>query len=69
MDNDLPVIDNWYEFGDRIWGNVSGNPKFRDGAFIHTSSIVDINEGYVQTRNTLYRLGTKYVPEGISDNG
>jgi hypothetical protein len=41
-----------------FWGLVMGNPKFKDGTFIHTSTVLNIkdcgNHKEVETRNSIY---------------
>lgn len=41
------------------WGYVYGDTKgrFRDGTWIHTSSVVKVEDGFVHTLNSLYELG------------
>ena len=42
-----------------LQGNVYGNDRFKEGTFIHTSSIqeIDLDNGIVKTRNSTYKLG------------
>lgn len=30
--------------------------RFNDGTFIHTSTVVELTAGYVQTKNTVYKI-------------
>jgi hypothetical protein len=45
--------------GERLMGNILGDARAPDGTLIYTSIIlrVDIPNGVVETRNTLYHLG------------
>lgn len=57
------LITNWGVFEGRLWGNVSGHPRFDDGTFVRTSTIQDdgavLKQGdVVPTQNTNYLLGT-----------
>lgn len=62
--HDKPVggrLENWYKNGAVVNGTIYDDPRkyFSDGQFIHTSYIVhiDVDKGYLETRNTLYVLG------------
>lgn len=72
MKKPLVTIENWavvqravalsYEElqpGRRLIGKVTDHKTFTNAEFIYTSPIVsvDVNEGRVETRNTVYRLG------------
>jgi hypothetical protein len=72
MKKPLVIIENWavvqkavplsYEElqpGKRLIGKVVGHRVLPNAEYIYTSPIVrvDINEGRVETRNTVYRLG------------
>jgi hypothetical protein len=72
MHKPLVTIENWavvqkavalsYEElqpGKRLIGKVAGHTALPNAEFIYTSPIVsvDINEGRVETRNTVYQLG------------
>lgn len=50
------VKDDHYNI---IWGFVYDDvhKRFRDGTWIHTSSIVEQKKGSVKTLNSLYKLG------------
>lgn len=41
-----------------LWGLVMGNPRFEDGTFIHTSTVLNIKDcgdhKEVETRNSIY---------------
>lgn len=64
-------IENWSMFTDDtpflapelrkmyLQGNVYNHENFEDGQFVYTSSIqdIDLENGRVNTRNTIYQLG------------
>jgi hypothetical protein len=62
-------LDNWTLINHGTWsqleGNVFGNPKFHDGAFIRTSWLraFSVPEGKATTKNSVYLLGT---PAGLA---
>ena len=73
MDRTKPfagVINNWSMYGDRIRGNIERDlrddrpvdhplcSKFEDGEVIVTSTVVALDAPFVQTRNSIYKLGT-----------
>lgn len=58
-------LENWeieeYSPGKRwILGNVFGNPEHRDGKYIHTSTLVELDfpAKTAKTLNSTYQLGT-----------
>lgn len=66
------TIHNWYvtnswsgSKGKLVVGNLFNDPteRFPDGAFIHTSDIVKIDEenALLETNNSIYSLGVKDV--------
>lgn len=59
------TIQNWYVMGKLVVGNLFNDPteRFPDGAFIHTSDIVKIDEenALLETNNSIYSLGVKDV--------
>ena len=72
MQKTLVTIENWavvqravtmsYEElqpGKRLMGKVIGHRTLSDADYIYTSPIVhvDMDEGRVETRNTVYKLG------------
>jgi hypothetical protein len=72
MKKPLVTIENWavvqravalnyqeLQPGKRLIGKVAGHKVLTNAEFIYTSPIVsvDINEGRVETRNTVYQLG------------
>ena len=52
-------IENWILSNDRLSGNVTGHPEFKDGEFVHTSmvKVFMASIGYAITNNTIYILG------------
>lgn len=64
-------IENWSMFMDGspllapelrkmyLQGNIHNHENFKDGTFVRTSSIqdIDLENGKVTTRNTIYQLG------------
>jgi hypothetical protein len=61
MEKQIYRIENW-TLSDTVfvlWGNVYDNPRFKDGAFIHTSELQgwDAENKVVITRNSKYILG------------
>lgn len=54
------ILKKWFISSNRLYGEAYGHPKFKDGAYVVTTEIKDMNikNGYrmAQTRNTLYRL-------------
>lgn len=55
-------LENWVRVGDVIYADIYEDSKgrFVDGEGIVTSRIVSIDNDTVQTKNTLYKLGTPY---------
>lgn len=49
-------LSKWFIINNMVWGEVSGNPKFKDGTFVHTSEIVDITGNILKTNNSTYTL-------------
>lgn len=65
------TIEDWevvnYFGCERLAGKCFGHPKFPQGHDIFTSQIVkmDVEAGWVETMNTVYKLGKKaQVAEG-----
>lgn len=60
---DAPLLNGWRYHprhdGLGLAGTVTGHPRLPNGAEAVTSIIVEMNEadGWVQTRNRVYRLG------------
>jgi len=52
---DNRIFDGSREYN-LAWGYVYGNPRFRDGEWIHTSAIVNHNGDTIETLNTLYKV-------------
>jgi len=58
-------IENWrfvqVEGKHKLYGDVYGHPRIGDGKGVFTSSVLEIDEGLqrVETRNTIYLLGTR----------
>lgn len=48
-----------------VYGNIFGDPDWYEGMYLRTSAVVKVDEenGTVETMNTIYKLGKKYVPE------
>jgi hypothetical protein len=48
-----------------VYGNIFGDPDWYEGMYLHTLAVVKLDEenGTVETMNTIYKLGKKYVPE------
>lgn len=40
-----------------LTGNVYGHPRFGDGTFVYTSTIVAAGTHHIETVNTIYQLG------------
>jgi hypothetical protein len=72
MQKPLVTIENWavvqkavalsygeLQPGKHLMGKVAGHATLRNAEVIYTSPIlsVDVNEGRVETRNTVYQLG------------
>lgn len=62
-----PIIDRWQLLSNDngtndVSGVVSGHPRFREGEFITTSALDQIDPSspaaWVRTKNTVYRLGS-----------
>ena len=51
-----PVDESLLSVGVRIWGEVYGHPRFRDGEMVTTSPIQRIFNGGFETMNTVYLL-------------
>ena len=60
----MPVLKDWYWFGDRLCGAVYGHENFRDGARVITSPIVGIM-GDMLISDT----GTGYLCNGTTARG
>lgn len=60
-----PRLENWGIFdsygGSILAGEVYNDSRFKDGSYIKTSHLVEINEDYTiaQTNNTTYTLGKR----------
>lgn len=58
-------IENWvYEPHDEwVVGNIYGDERFADGAFIHTSRVVSFDKDHttVETKNSVFKLGKPLV--------
>ena len=58
------VINNWFEQSNRLWGQISKHPTQQEfkANMQMTSLLVELNleEGYAETENTYYTLGTPY---------
>jgi hypothetical protein len=50
-----------------FYGRVFGHPRFPDGTFITTSTVVklDMNTGIAETLNTIYTLGEPAIDDSI----
>lgn len=58
----LAILKNWSRSGNTLSGNVYDHPRFADGTFVRTSSIVNVlPNSHIETRNTVYAL----VGEGV----
>ena len=61
-DQDKPraQIGNWYFDGVRLWGDIRKHPRIHP-RYSHTSTVLQWggHEGWVETRNTIYRLGPR----------
>lgn len=55
-------LENWYQIGNSLFGQVYGHPKLPDGTIVQTSEVVHID--YIaktaETINTEYSLGNKF---------
>lgn len=51
-----PVINN-------LEGFVTGHPNFRNGTYVYTSTVQEMNDKICITRNTKYTLGEKCSEE------
>jgi len=67
-------IESWSIINGRIIGIVSGDPKFPNGYFIHTSTVVSSYEDdgvddVVTTSGSVYELGDpdKYATKEMKD--
>lgn len=52
-----------------VCGNIYGDSCWFEGQSIRTSQVVKLDEekGLLETLNTIYQLGTKYVEEKLDD--
>lgn len=55
------TLENWYQVGDHLLGEIFHHPSYPDGYSIRTSTILrrETYDGlyYVETQNSFYRLG------------
>ena len=56
-------LENWYQVGPVLYGNVYDHPRHEDGNFVRTSRIIFIKKeiGIAETVNTVYILIGKEV--------
>lgn len=61
----MPRLENWRLILDHLYGDIYDDSCFQDGAPVRTSTVQTIDEekSEAQTRNTLYKLGTKQLVE------
>lgn len=52
-----PLLDPWCRAGRRVAGVTWGHERFPDQTMITTPTVQASGEGWIRTRNTLYRLG------------
>lgn len=56
-------IEDWSVYGNMVYGVIYDDPRgyFRSGDSIRTSYIANLDEenGVLETRNTIYKLGNK----------
>lgn len=55
------TLENWYIVGLSVTGDLFGDDRWSDGQQVTTSYVVnlDVDKGYLETRNTVYGLGKK----------
>lgn len=58
-------LESWLVSGVQVKGYLRDDPmnRWKDDSFITTSYVVELNEeeGYLETRNTRYDLGEKFI--------
>jgi NTP pyrophosphatase (non-canonical NTP hydrolase) len=57
-------LSYWYVIGDRLFGNVHNHPTIPDKSFVMTSKITKIEDSYVYTKNSKYKLLNGYFEIG-----
>jgi hypothetical protein len=60
-------LENWQVDGDRVRGQVYGNPKFYEGEMVITSPIQSIDGHRLKTLNSTYVLGCPSGSNAESD--
>lgn len=60
------TINNWFRCGAIVIGETEGYPGVPDGTPITTSNVVAIKGNSLETRNSMYTLGTP-APDGEID--
>lgn len=55
-----PLLKNWSPYGTSACGDIYHDPqgRFPDGTFVITSTVVERGDGWLQTKNTRYLLGS-----------
>ena len=60
------VLKNWSKVGQVIYGDIYGDTKgrFPDGTYIRTSRVMEVDEDFAYTMNSIYKLDkeTEIVP-------
>jgi hypothetical protein len=61
----MPRLENWRLIANHLYGEIYDDSRFLDGSPVRTSTVQTIDEksGEAQTKNTIYKLGTKQVVE------
>lgn len=54
---EIMKLENWYKGGKLVWGNIYGNPRFEDGTWVHTSTVLKVEGRTITTKNSVYELG------------
>jgi hypothetical protein len=53
-------LENWFQLGQLLFGEVYGHPNFEDGSFVQVSGKHDFSKGvptHITTKNTVYIIG------------
>lgn len=61
-------MEDWQIIDYRLHGKIYDHPHFPDGKQVRTSIILSAPDeadrnGYIETRNTIYKLGKKFIPQ------
>jgi hypothetical protein len=61
MEKPIATLDKWQDWGDYFMGQVKDHPRQDEfeAEVQLTSKVIKRGEGWIETQNTIYKLGTK----------